>query len=759
MVLLACLFGTVKAQKVGLVLSGGGANGYAHIGVIQALEEHNIPIDYITGTSSGALVGALYASGYTINEIKELLLSDEFVAMTQGEKSPEEEYFFRKEEPSASMLTLRLAKGFSLSNSLPTNVISTNKVDLVMMRLFSQASAAARYDFDSLMIPMRCVAADIDNKEEFVFAFGNLSTAVRASFTYPFVIKPIEVDGKVLFDGGLYNNFPHDIMTKDFNPDYIIGVKVTSNEPPAKGDDLISQVRAMMISKTDFNLKSPGIILEPNSNQGAFDFFNLEALIDSGYQQTLRNIETIKKSISHPLSSEKLANKRKEFKSKFKPLVYDKVYTSGVTERQKRYVNKSLDKSKKDSTFTIDELENNLYKTTASEHIKSIYPSSAYNSETGKYSLHTKVQKQRPFVVDFGGNIASRPITTGYIGVKYIPFSNPSYTLKFNSYFGRFYSSVLGSAKIDFSFKVPFALEFGVINNSWNYFTSQSFFFEDEKPAYLVKQERMGFAELSIPFLRNGKLTAGGQYIRLTDNYYQTQSFNSKDKPDETRTIPRVGYLKYEYNTQNRIIYPSSGTRVQLKGFYAKGTEETTPGSTSQDKNKFFKTHEWNRIQFSANTFYKNKGALRFGVSADAVWSNQKLFNNYTASILQSPSYEPIPESKTLFLESFRAYKYLAAGHQFVYNVWGDIDLRAEGYVFAPYEKVVKLEDGSQKMETGFKTYYSMISSAAVYNSPVGPISFSLNYYYNAPEVNPNNQQLSFLFHFGYIIFNKRHLN
>ena len=162
-------------------MSGGGSNGVAHIGVIQALEENNIPIDYITGTSSGAFVGAMYAAGYSVEEIKKFLTSPEFIAMTRGDLDASEQYFFKKVEPSASMLTMRINKRFKLSNSLLTNVISTSKVDFEMMKLFSKASATARYDFDSLLIPFRCVAANIEDKEEFVFAFGNLSTAVRSS--------------------------------------------------------------------------------------------------------------------------------------------------------------------------------------------------------------------------------------------------------------------------------------------------------------------------------------------------------------------------------------------------------------------------------------------------------------------------------------------------------------------------------------------------------------------------------------------------
>lgn len=746
---------SINSQKIGLVLSGGGANGVAHIGVIQALEENNIPIDYITGTSSGAFVGAMYAAGYSVDEIKAFLTSPEFISMTRGDLDDSEQYFFKKEDPSASMFTMRISKDFSLSNSLPTNVISTSKVDFEMMRIFSKASAAARYDFDSLLIPFRCVAADIEEKEEFVFAFGNLSTAVRASFTYPFLIKPIEVDGKLLYDGGLYNNFPHDIMSEEFKPDFIIGVKVTANEPAPKSDDLISQVRSMLISKTDFDLKTPGLIIEPKTEHGSFDFNYISDIIDSGYVETLRQMPEILKSTERRVSHQSRTETRKEFVNKQKNLEYDDIYINNAKKRQKKYVQRNA-WADKDSSKSFEEIKKGFYRTSADVHIEALYPSSAYNTATGKYTLHLKVDKQKPFSFDFGGVLSSRPISTGYVSLTYLPFSNPSYQLKANTYFGKFYNSVLVSGKVDFAWRIPFSIEASFVRNSWNYFKSQSFFFEDEKPSYLIKGETFGSLEVKFPIGNNGKLTVLGSVSEMKDNYYQTQTFSSNDVPDETRTSPFTTGINYEFNTQNRIQYPNSGTKIKLMGFYSEGEERTIPGTTAQDATISLKQHQWATAKLCFDWFYKQKGLLRLAFTGDMVYTDIDLFNNYTASILRSPSFEPIPESKTLFLESFRAYKYLSFGHRFVFNIFRNIDIRAEGFVFAPYDRVIKDNSGLQMRQEGFKDFYSILSSGVVYSSPVGPLSLSLNYYYNAPEVNPENKDLSFLFHFGYIIFNKR---
>ncbi|HET6227023.1 MAG TPA: patatin-like phospholipase family protein, partial [Bacteroidia bacterium] len=199
-----------SAQKVGLVLSGGGASGVAHIGVLKALEENHIPVDYITGTSIGALVGALYAIGYSPAQLEELVKTEKFRNLSQGIIDQKYAYYFKRTDDDASWISLKLDT--ALMNVLPTNVVSPIAMDFGMMELAGAGAAAANYDFDSLFIPFRCVASNVEQKKSVTFRKGDLAQAVRASMSYPFYIRPISIDGALLFDGGLYNNFPSNVM-------------------------------------------------------------------------------------------------------------------------------------------------------------------------------------------------------------------------------------------------------------------------------------------------------------------------------------------------------------------------------------------------------------------------------------------------------------------------------------------------------------------------------------------------------------------
>src|SRR5690606_13881841 len=162
----------------------------------------------------------------------------------------------------------------------------------------AQASAISNNNFDSLFIPLRVVAADIFTQSEVIIGKGLLSDALRATQTVPFFYHPIRVDGKYLFDGGVYNNFPVNVAIREFNPDVVIGVNVSSKvyeEYPYDSDEkLISQsLLLLLLDKSDpSQLSERGVYIQPNlKGFTAFDFARAKSLIDSGYVQTIRQLD------------------------------------------------------------------------------------------------------------------------------------------------------------------------------------------------------------------------------------------------------------------------------------------------------------------------------------------------------------------------------------------------------------------------------------------------------------------------------------
>ena len=751
LMLLAIFCFKTHAQKVGVVLSGGGAAGIAHIGVLKALEENNIPIDYITGTSAGALIGGLYASGYSPAEIEHIVKTEQFQQMVKGEIEKRFIYYYKQSDKDASWITIKINKDSLLKASLPTHFTSSAHIDFDMMQFYSGPNAAANQNFDSLYIPFRCVASDITDKKSVVFKNGFLNEAIRASMTYPLYVKPLTVDGKVLFDGGLYNNFPVDIMKQDFNPDIIIGSNVSANFDAPTDDNLISQVANMLLTKTDYNIPAEdGIMISPNtSNIGTFEFNKVDKSIEIGYNSTIALIDSIKQRVKPRISNQQRQLKRGAFKNDIPLISFDEIEIQGLNKNETKYIQKTLIRNK-ETEVSLEEIKKRYYRVYLDDRIKFVFPKAEFKPNIGKYKLILKVQKEEKLSASFGGNFSSRPINSGFLAARYYSFGKFGLDLYANSYFGKFYGSVLTKAKIDFPTKIPFYIEPYFSLNRFDYFKSAATFFEDVKPSYIINNEQFVGGTFGIPLGNRGKLISDLKYADLRYDYYQTENFLSTDTADITHFYPISGALTYERSTLNRKQFANQGTFLKLQTRVVAGDEVTLPGSTSMDRDSIVDYHEWIYFKATYQNYFKKIGKLRLGLYAEGLYSTQKFFENYSATMLAAPAFEPIPESQTRFLDKFRAYQYLGGGLNLIYNFTDNIECRLNGYIFQPIWSIKKDFDLNAVASNLFENRYYMASSAFIYHTPLGPISFNVNYY------DTEEKPFTFLVNFGYLIYNKK---
>ncbi len=210
--------------KIGLALSGGGARGAAHIGVIRRLEELNIPIDYIAGTSMGAIVGGLYASGLETSEIESIILGLDWQSALKDEGKRSDRSFRRKRDDDLNLIKFktRLKNG---KPNLPKGIITGQNVSLLLSSLTKHVSNIR--DFDSLNIPFRAVATNIVTGDDVVLSSGNLAKAMRASMSIPAILTPVEIGDTYLVDGGVSNNLPINVV-RNMGADIVIAVDITS---------------------------------------------------------------------------------------------------------------------------------------------------------------------------------------------------------------------------------------------------------------------------------------------------------------------------------------------------------------------------------------------------------------------------------------------------------------------------------------------------------------------------------------------------
>jgi len=281
--------------KIGLALSGGAAKGFAHIGVIQYLEELGIQVDYISGTSMGSIVGGLHAMGYDSDQMAEVASSQDWSTLLSGyiplkDVSPLEKVYHQK-----------FPFYFSYDDgevSLPKGVINSQKLDLLLSGIFSPAYHIN--DFDDLQIPFRCVAVNIENGNIKVFDKGSLCRSVRASMAIPMVFNPEEIDGRLYVDGGLIRNFPVQEVI-DMGADFVIGVFVGS-ELESKDQlrsmfDIFSQSTFMM-SSLDSKEQAKLVNIQISPDVKTFNSFGYDEhseIIRRGYQAAKINEKELRK--------------------------------------------------------------------------------------------------------------------------------------------------------------------------------------------------------------------------------------------------------------------------------------------------------------------------------------------------------------------------------------------------------------------------------------------------------------------------------
>ncbi len=271
--------------KIGLVLSGGGARGVAHVGVIEWMEKNRIPVDYIAGTSMGGLIGAAYATGRSPAELKQLLLSQKWDQLFSSGPGYNQLAYRRKDDKRTYQINVDM--GYRNGLSLPLGISTAHYIGLLIDRLTLPYSDLS--SFDDLPIPYRCVATDLLSAKPVILKDGSLASAMRATMAIPGVFPPIERDNMVLVDGGLLNNIPTDVI-RSMRPDVVIavdvGTKLGDIQTISSLVGILQQSIVVMTIENDRrNLSLADLIIAPDMGElSVLDFSSIEKSFEIGYQ-------------------------------------------------------------------------------------------------------------------------------------------------------------------------------------------------------------------------------------------------------------------------------------------------------------------------------------------------------------------------------------------------------------------------------------------------------------------------------------------
>jgi NTE family protein len=273
---------SVERPKVGVAFSGGAAKGLAHIGVLKVLEEVNMPVDYITGTSMGALIGGLYSIGYSPEFMTDLTLNLDWTELfgddVERRYMPMEEKFW----DGQFLITLPFSGG---QLRLPRGLVSGQQISMLLSNLTWQYPGVQNYN--DLPIPFACIATDLDSGEAHVMRNGVLSESIRASISLPSIFTPAKLEGKTLVDGGIVRNLPVSDAI-EMGADLVIGINVTEGLKDADSlrsiiDIMDQTVRFRMYRSVSEEIELAHIMITPDvSRYNILDFDDALQIIDAG---------------------------------------------------------------------------------------------------------------------------------------------------------------------------------------------------------------------------------------------------------------------------------------------------------------------------------------------------------------------------------------------------------------------------------------------------------------------------------------------
>lgn len=752
-----------RAQKIGLVLSGGGAKGLAHVGVLKALEEHHIPVDYIVGTSMGSVVGALYAASFSPLEIEQLVSAPDFQNWVSGKQLEDRRYNYPQSDPSpaAVRVGLRLSKRDSVFKAqVSPTLINDVNLNFVLARTLAPAAARADYDFDKLFIPFRCLAADVFTRQQEVLKSGLLSDAVRSSMAVPLVFRPIRnSEGRYLFDGGILNNFPVDVMRDAFKPDIVIGINVGDaafrKYPFGKDDELLASTLLFLgADRADtLSVGKNGVFVQPDLDGfGSTDFARVRELIDRGYRAAMEKMPMIEARIKRRVDSVDLAHRRTAFEARQPVGAFKQITVHGLPQtNQNDYVRRFFQRTGAD--YTINEITDGYFRLASDDFFRGVYPRIRYDKVKKGYTLDLDVQQNNNIAAEIGGTLATRPLDNFYLGVEYHILRKYRYSLGANVNLGRFYNAGQVSGRITLPEKIPFFVEPSITFNQWSFQKSGGLLNRKVENTLIEQQDLRAGALLGISPNYKSRLGLDVAWVGLRDHYTNRTDLTYSDALDKTTFVGLVTGPRYARSTLNRKQYATAGFQAVVAGRYIRGTETFTPGSADSLQQAQQAKHAWVQLHAIVERYWSLTPRQSFGLAGELLVSSLPRFTNYRASQLVSPAFWPLPDSRTLFLDSYRASQYVAVGGRYILGLLGKLEWRNELWV---HLRARRWEPGatpdSFRTITAFTRPRFTASTGLVYQTPIGPLAMHFIHY------DDGTKRFGAFGHIGYLLFHGRAL-
>lgn len=547
-----------ERKKVGLVLSGGGAKGVAHIGVLKVLEEAGIPIDYIAGTSMGSIVGGLYAIGYDAQRLDSLVRIQNWPFLLSNRVYRYDLPFSEKEKDEKYLLSIPMLGSRLIQ--MPAGFISGQNI----YNLFSELTIGYHdsLSFSTLPVPFACVAANLVNGQEVILNSGNLPLSMRASMAIPGVFSPVVMDTMMLVDGGIANNYPVDVM-QQMGADIIIGVDVSaglrSMDELNSVLDIVDQLTNFMgMAKYEENVKLTNLYIKPDIepySAASFDPAAIDTLILRGERAARAQWDEIirlKEKIGIPAE----AQDEDVIKNRFitaDTLIIGRIRIEGVSEAEKKWVRKKIGLQE----YSIVPMRD-LYRAIATLYGTGAFSFVNYHlNGQNVYDLTLELEEKGMSSLNLGFRFDSEEMAAILVN-----------TTISNKHLRAFQLSVTGRLSMNPYVKVEYSLGNTFLRKAglaYMYkYNDIDLYQKGHKADNITFSYHMGELNFSDINIRNFKFELGVRY-----EYFDFNSFLYA-QPWEREQVKPEGFFSYfglmHFETYDQKYYPSKG--LSLKGEY-----------------------------------------------------------------------------------------------------------------------------------------------------------------------------------------------
>lgn len=556
---------TLSRPTVGLVLSGGGAKGFAHIGALKVIEESGLPIDYIAGTSMGSIIGGLYAIGYSPEMMMRLVCDQNWNAI-MSDAIPQKYISIDDKMLDRHYLATFPFRGKKIQ--MKSSIYDGEMINLLLARLTSPVYKIRNYD--ELSVPFLCVATDIENAEAYEMTKGNLQRSIRASMSIPFYFAPVEVDGRLLIDGGLRNNFPVPNV-REKGIDIIIGVDVQRNFHKKEELNSMAIILDQIIAMTDIDAytkakENVDIYIKPElAKYGMMDFNYYDTIIALGEQAAREKLPQLKRLAD----SIKDISDYKIERPEVNPL--DTVYVvslkiEGVSEENSSFIRKSFVKNYP-AVMSLKDIETSIMRIYATGYYNNIWYEFKPAAKGVNLVLHCKEKEVETVSIaahydtDYGIGILTNITLKNVLNFPKRSTLSADINIAEDPYFKlRFHSNI--------SQKFKYGADFSVISLFMNQYDDKVI-----NNSYSVQDNKMDLFMEYMPNLER-QLRAGvvANYVHLRDNLIHVVDADNYD-------FIAFTYLNYHIDNEDSPTFASRGWKLNLNGKYIMPVIELEDGS------------------------------------------------------------------------------------------------------------------------------------------------------------------------------------